>query len=144
MTSPSLLVVAGADASLDAQLGTELAEWNVAASGVDDQRELTVRVDDDDGLVAGLSGWTWGTCAGIAMVWVRSDSRGSGWGGQLLTAAESEAVARRCDRLVVTSLSFQAPGFYERHGYRECARVEHYPLDGVAEVYLVKALQVTD
>ena len=32
--------------------------------------------------MAGLSGWTWGTCCGIAMVWVRESSRAHGAGAR--------------------------------------------------------------
>src|SRR5690242_11587038 len=74
MTSPgdgARVAVGGRDAVLDARLDDELTAYNLAASGSADQREVSVRVDDGAGLVAGLSGWTWGTCAGIAMVWVR-------------------------------------------------------------------------
>lgn len=34
-------------------------------------------------------------------------------------AAEDEAVARGCTSVIVSSMSFQAPGFYRRQGYRE-------------------------
>ena len=78
-SSGARVVVGGADADLDSRLSSELDAYNAAASGVDDQREFTVRAEDGDGqLLAGLSGWTWGTCAGVAMVWVRADRRGSG------------------------------------------------------------------
>lgn len=77
-----------------------------------DQREFTVKVQDDDGeLVAGLSGWTWGTCAGIGMVWVRQDSRRGGWGGRMLEAAEELAMERGCRQILVSSFTFQAPAF---------------------------------
>ena len=142
--SDGRLTTGASDAELEARLGAELAAWNFARSGVDDQRELTVRVEDAAGeLMAGLSGWTWGTCAGIGMVWVREDCRSAGWGGRLLAAAEAAAVDRGCTRIFVTSFSFQAPAFYERHGYRECARVAEYPLDGAAEIYLMKSLSVS-
>ncbi len=136
------LVTGDADPELDEQLSKHLDAYNFAASGVADQREFTVKAEDGEGrLVAGLSGWTWGTCAGIGMVWVRDDSRSAGWGGRLLGAAEELARGRGCDRIFVSSFTFQAPGFYQAHGYRECARVENYPLDGVADVYLVKQLR---
>lgn len=129
------------DAALDLRLGAELSAHNLAASGVSDQRELTVRVDDAQGeLLAGLSGWTWGTCAGIGMVWVRDECREQGWGRALLDAAEAEARRRGCFRIFVSSFTFQAPAYYEKHGYREQARIENYPLDGAADVYLVKSL----
>ncbi len=66
--------------------------------------------------------------------------RHSGWGGRLLAAAEDVAWTRSCDRIFVSSFTFQAPGFYEWHGYAECARLVDYPLDGSADVYLRKDL----
>lgn len=135
------LTTAAGDPELDSQLSAELDTYNFAASGVNDQREFTVKVEDDEGqLLAGLSGWTWGSCAGIAMVWVREDSRKAGWGGRLLEAAEHVARERGCNRMFVSSFTFQAPDFYRRHGYVETARVENFPIDGAADVYLVKAL----
>lgn len=136
----SELDVAGPDAALDARLSEELDTYNVAASGIDDQREFTVKVEDDRGLLAGLSGWTWGTCAGIAMVWVREDGRRSGVGSRLLAAAEQVARDRGCQRLTVSSFTFQAPAFYERHGFVEFARTEGLPVEGQADVHFVKML----
>ena len=75
MDALETLTVGEADPDLDTQLNNELTAFNVGATGVDDQRELTVRVTGGDGrLVAGLSGWTWGTCCGISLVWVREDA----------------------------------------------------------------------
>jgi ribosomal protein S18 acetylase RimI-like enzyme len=131
----------GPDRALEEQLSKGLDVYNEAASGMPDQGEFSVKVEDEEGgLVAGLTGWSWGTCAGISMVWVRPDARHSGWGGRLLAAAEDVARTRSCDRIFVSSFTFQAPGFYERHGYAECARIVDYPLDGSADVYLRKDL----
>lgn len=134
------LHVGGSDPDLDSRLSQELDAHNVAASGIDDQREFTVKVADGEGLVAGLSGWTWGTAAGIALVWVREDQRRSGLGGRLLDAAEQVARERGCRRLTVSSFTFQAPGFYERHGFVEFARTEGLPTEGQADVHFVKML----
>ncbi|MGI9157878.1 MAG: GNAT family N-acetyltransferase [Marmoricola sp.] len=138
------LVVAEGDADLDALLSARLTDYNYSASGVTDQLEFTVKVEDDGGqLVAGLSGWTWGTCAGIAMVWVREDNRQSGWGARMLEAAEQVVRERGCEQITVSSLTFQAPGFYGRHGYVETGRTEGLPLDGMADVHFVKWLVPT-
>jgi GNAT superfamily N-acetyltransferase len=135
------LVVAEADAELDAALSDALDRHNFAAAGVSNLRELTVKVEDDDGLVAGLSGWTWGTCAGIGMLWVREDSRAAGWGHRLMAAAEAEARSRGCRQVLVSSFTFQAPGFYERQGYVEFARSEGLPVEGAADVHFAKPLR---
>ncbi|UQX02279.1 GNAT family N-acetyltransferase [Streptomyces sp. RerS4] len=130
----------GADAELDARLGAELDAFNQAATAGHEQAEFTVRITDADGaLVAGLSGWSWGDRAGIEMLWVREDSRGDGWGARLLAAAEEEARRRDCVTIMVSSFTFQAPGFYARHGYEETARVPGIP-DGHEDVYFLKRL----
>lgn len=73
-------MTADGDAALDQRLSAELAAYNIPAAGAGPQREFTVKAADSHGLlIAGLSGWTWGTSAGIAMVWVRDDARRGGW-----------------------------------------------------------------
>ncbi len=135
-------LVAGALPELDQRLSDELDAFNAAATrGVPPSRELTVQVVDDAGdLVAGLSGWTWGVAAGIGMTWVREEDRGSGLGDRLLTSFEDEARERGCTHVFVTSFTFQAPGFYEKHGYREIFRWEGLPTPDAADVHFRKDL----
>ena len=42
--------------------------------------------------------------------------------------------------MFVTSFTFQAPGFYQRHGYRELFRWQGVPTDDAADVHLRKEL----
>ena len=134
--------VSGGRPELDQRLSDELDRVNATATpGVAPARELTVRVLDAEGeLAAGLSGWTWGVAAGIAMTWVREASRGDGLGRRLLAEFESEARSRGATHVFVTSFTFQAPGFYERHGYREIFRWDGVPTEGTADVHLRKEL----
>jgi len=100
-----------------------------------------VQVHDDAGeLAAGMSGWTWGVAAGIGMTWVRATSRAAGLGARLLAEFEDEARRRGCTHVFVTSFTFQAPGFYERHGYREIFRWDDVPVAGAADVHFRKDL----
>jgi GNAT superfamily N-acetyltransferase len=73
------------------------------------------------------------------MLWVREDCRKDGWGGKILLAAEEEARGRGCDRVAVSSFTFQAPGFYQRHGYVETGRTLGIP-GGNADVHMFKSL----
>lgn len=129
---------------LNARLSNELDEFNAAATvGVAPARELTVQVlDDADDLAGGMSGWTWGIAAGIAMAWawVREDARRCGLGGTLLAHFEAEARARSCRHVFVTSFTFQAPAFYEHHGYREIFRWDGLPTPEAADVHFRKDL----
>ena len=134
-------VVGEADAALDQRLSDELGAFNARAmTAAGEQKELTVRVDDECGLAAGISGWTWGLAAGIAMTWTRDDVRGAGLGARLLDAFEGEAAARGARVVYVTSFTFQAPAFYESHGYVEFARWDSLPVAGEADVHLRKEL----
>jgi GNAT superfamily N-acetyltransferase len=137
----AVTTVGESDRELAERLGQELTDFNTRATGVGDERGLSVQVRDADGdLVAGLTGWTWGTCAGINLVWVREDQRRSGFGGRLLEAAEAEALEGGCVQMLVSSFTFQAPDFYKRNGYREFARSEGIPTSGRADVHMVKLL----
>ncbi len=130
-------VVGEALPELDQRLSDELARFNADATrGVAPSRELTVQILDTNGaLAAGISGWTWGVAARISLTWVRAISRGDGLGSRLLAEFESAASTRGCTHMFVTSFTFQAPGFYERHGYREIFRWEGVPTDGAAVVH---------
>ncbi len=139
---PLRLSTGDGDSALDQRLSDELDAYNIPAANAGEQREFTVKLEDDRGdLLAGLSGWTWGTSAGIAMVWVRQDERRSGHGASLLRAAESIARERGCQRVNVSSFTFQAPAFYARHGCVEVGRTEALPVAGHADVHFVKRLR---
>jgi GNAT superfamily N-acetyltransferase len=99
-------------------LEDQLYAYNVEQTGVDDGRWLTVFVRDNSGrIAAGLHGWTWGGGAKVQTLWVRQDLRRHGYGTRLLAAAEAVARTRGCDRILLDTFAFQAPLFYQKHGY---------------------------
>ncbi|MEX2981625.1 GNAT family N-acetyltransferase [Streptomyces sp. C36] len=135
-----LLTVSENDAEFTKRLESELVAFNDVATGAAPRGEFSVRAMDEDGeLIGGLTAWTWGGLCGIELLWVREESRADGWGSKLLREGEAEAVRRGCDRAMVSSFTFQAPGFYQRHGYAEVGRVPGIP-GGHADVYLFKVL----
>ncbi len=132
--------VGDADAGLAERLDKEISAFNAAVTGRHDGRMLSVAVRGDDGdLRAGLYGWTWGGCGYIDLLWVRDDQRGHGLGARLLAAAEAEIRRRSCDRVALSTHTFQAPGCYGRLGYTECGRTPGYPR-GHDDIHLVKRL----
>jgi GNAT superfamily N-acetyltransferase len=138
--SEARFTVGGADADLAERLDQEISAFNAAASGHHDARMLSVAVRGNDGdLRGGLYGWTWGGCGYVDLLWVRDDQRGLGLGADLLAAAEAEIRRRGCDRVALSTHSFQAPGFYARLGYTECGRTPGYPR-GHDDIHLVKQL----
>ena len=130
--------VGDADADRAERLDKEISEFNAAVTGHHDGRMLSVAVRGDGGdLRAGLYGWTWGGCGYIELLWVRDDQRGHGLGASLLATAEAEIRRRGCDRVALSTHSFQAPDFYARFGYTECGRTPGYP-HGYEDIHLVK------
>ncbi|CAL9330838.1 hypothetical protein SUDANB37_00090 [Streptomyces sp. enrichment culture] len=137
------LSVGHQDRELAERLSKGLDEVNFTATGTTpaDQGSLSVKAVDEAGeLVGGLTAWTWGGLLGIEMLWVREESRRDGWGGRLLRAAEEEARRRGCDRACVSSFTFQAPEFYQRHGYVETGRTLGIP-GGAEDVHMYKPLE---
>ncbi|MFB7588695.1 GNAT family N-acetyltransferase [Streptomyces sp. NPDC056169] len=134
------LTIGEQDSGLTGRLTEELVAFNTTATGASERGAISIKVADDTGeLVGGLTAWTWGGLCGIDLLWVREDSRKDGWGGRILHAAEAEARRRGCDRVTVSSFTFQAPGFYQRHGYVETGRTPGVP-GGHADVHLFKTL----
>ncbi len=135
------LTVGSADCTLDQRLSDELGNFNGAAIPGPAAVELTVRYTNADSeLLGGISGWTWQEAAGIGMVWVHSEHRAAGLGSQLLAEFERAAAIRGARRVFVTSYTFQAPGFYERHGFQEIFRWDGVPVEGQADVHFRKDL----
>lgn len=115
--------------------------YNVAATGYDDYRPLALFVRNDQGaIIAGLTGFTWGSTLKIELLWVHETLRGQGYASRLVETAEREAVARGCQHAVLDTHSFQAPDFYPKLGYVRCGLAEDWPL-GHQEIYFQKRLR---
>jgi GNAT superfamily N-acetyltransferase len=112
---------------LAAELEERLYEFNRAASGHADGRELGFAVEEEGELIAGLCGYTWGGMADVKQLWVREDRRHAGLGSALMRRAIGEARRRGCRLMFLTTHSFQAPAFYARLGFEELAVVADKP-----------------
>jgi GNAT superfamily N-acetyltransferase len=123
-----------------ARLEGRLDAFNAATTGIADGRLLTILLKRADGeIYAGLHGHTWGGCCEIKTVWIDEPNRSHGLGTALLRAAEQEAQRRGCRQVLLSTHSFQAPGFYEREGYQRIATVEDQPA-GHSHIVMVKHL----
>jgi ribosomal protein S18 acetylase RimI-like enzyme len=121
-------------------LESQINRFNISTTGFNDGKLLAIFVRDPSGaIVAGIYGWTWGACCEIRYLWVAQESRGAGHGSRLLAAAEREATARGCFQIVLDTHEFQAPLFYQRHGYEIMGIIDDYP-QGYHKYYLRKTL----
>ena len=125
------------EAKLRTLLDKRIYEFNVEATGVRDGRAFAGVVHDASGeILAAIDGHTWGACCYIAHLWVDAAHRRQGIGRALLEAAEREAARRGCQQVLLLTHSFQAPSFYERHGYVRHATIPDYPLGHAEHVYV--------
>jgi GNAT superfamily N-acetyltransferase len=129
---------------VDEFLEERIYEFNARATGCFDAETFAaVHRDTEGSIVAGVSGYTWAGCCFIAHLWVAEVIRREGWGRALLETAEQNAKSKGCTIVILSSHSFQAPGFYERLGYELHARIEDYP-PGHADFVYVKRLAAND
>src|SRR4028119_405976 len=81
----------------------------------------------DNIVVGGVAGtMAWGLLY-IKTLVVHAQFRGQGYGARLLAAAEKEGIARGCHLAHLHTMSFQAPSFYEKHGYTVFEVLEGVP-----------------
>jgi GNAT superfamily N-acetyltransferase len=117
-----------------------LARYNEPVAGPRGTRSLVLSATDSHGdVIGGLTGKTFWNALHIELLWVSEASRSHGCGRRLVEAAENEALARGAEVAYVTTLSFQAPGFYEQLGYRKFGELAGVP-KGASRLWYCKEL----
>jgi GNAT superfamily N-acetyltransferase len=114
---------------------------NSRASQPEDYRPLVIILSDHDTgeILGGLWGATNFAHLHVDLLFVPDTLRGKGLGRQMLLQAEQEATARGCRGAWLDTYSFQARGFYERHGYAVFGTLNDYP-PGQSRIFLHKTL----
>jgi ribosomal protein S18 acetylase RimI-like enzyme len=104
-----------------------------------DHAPLSITLREKRDIVGGIVGDTHLGWLLVQFFWVDEKYRGKGFGRTLLGAAEDEARKRGAKNVYLDTFSFQAPGFYEKLGYREFGRLNDYPA-GHFRAWMTKAL----
>jgi GNAT superfamily N-acetyltransferase len=118
-----------------------LNAYNDALVGYADRVPLTVIVRDGDSgeVLGGICGRTSLGMMFLDTVYLPESLRGQDVGTRMLAMAEEEGRRRGCKNGVLYTISFQAPRFYERLGWRVFGEVPCDP-PGTSRVFLTKAL----
>lgn len=128
MDAPALDVTDAPEPDEVALVERELTAFNAARAIPYDTRPLCVFARGPDGrALGGATGYTrWGWLY-VDCLWLPEAERRGGLGTRVLRAAEDEARARGCRRARLYTYSFQAEGFYARHGYTVFGALDDYP-----------------
>jgi GNAT superfamily N-acetyltransferase len=141
MQDPTILVTDIIDPAAQEAIGGGLDRFNEEATGISDRRPLAVVLRDPE------SGDTLGGAIGrsslgllfLDLFFVPKPLRGSGLGTKILRLFEDEGRRRGCRSAVLYTISFQAPDFYARNGWRRFGEIPSDP-DGTSRIFMTKAL----
>ena len=116
-----------------------LIGYNTEKMGRQKYKRLAISLRERGKVVGGIVGEVWTTVLFIQLFWIDQKLRGKDCGTQLIKSIEDEAKKFGAIRSYVDTMSFQAPGFYRKCGYKEFGAIEGYPA-GVTRHWLTKAL----
>jgi GNAT superfamily N-acetyltransferase len=116
-------------AEAEAVIRDGLSDYNLAKAGYRDHRPLAILVSDPETgeVVGGLVGRTSFGLLYVDRFFLPESLRKQGLGSKIIKAAEDEGRRRGCSRALLTTLSFQAPGFYKRQGWEVLAEIDCSP-----------------
>jgi GNAT superfamily N-acetyltransferase len=129
MGDACLVVTDAPRAEDEAVVRDGLGAYNFEKAGYRDHRPLAILVRDPDNgeVVGGLLGRTSFGLLYVDRFFLPENLRKQGLGTRIIKAAEEEGLRRGCTRAVLTTLSFQAPGFYKRQGWQVLGQIECDP-----------------
>ncbi|HZS81281.1 MAG TPA: GNAT family N-acetyltransferase [Stellaceae bacterium] len=141
MIEPTLVLTDTPDEEAVRVIDDGLADYNAECAGYRDWRPLAVLACDPASgrVLGGMSGRTSLGLMFIDLVYLPEELRGRDLGSRMLRMAEEEGARRGCRAAVLYTISFQAPGFYERHGWREFGRIPCDP-PGTSRVFMTKKI----
>ncbi|NTU57062.1 MAG: GNAT family N-acetyltransferase [Anaerolineales bacterium] len=121
-------------------VGGGIHHYNVQQAGDPQGGQVCfILYSPENEIAGGLIGEThWGWFY-INLLIVKEELRGRGYGHQLLTMAEKEARKMGAKNAYLDTFTFQAPEFYEKHGYHVFGELKDFP-PGHARCYYTKQL----
>ena len=138
---PEITVTDELDGADVAVITDGLRAYDLNQIGYHDFRPLAVFVRDPQTgkVVGGLYGRSEFGLVYVAWFFLPEDLRRARIGSRVLAMAEDEGRRRGCSRIALTTLSVEAPGFYQKQGYDIAATIDCDP-PGLTRYYMTKRL----
>ena len=139
--NPDITVTDELDSADAAVISDGLRAYYLSQTGYYDFRPLAVFVRDPQTgkVIGGLHGRSEFGLVYVAWFFLPEDWRGARIGSRVLAMAEEEGRRRGCTRIALTTLSIEAPGFYQKQGYNVAATIDCEP-PGLTRYYMMKRL----
>jgi len=109
-------------------IGRGITDYNNQRAGNQNAQILCYVLQGPDqetagGVIAQIY-WDW---LYVDLMWLKEEVRQHGYGQRLLALVEDEARKRGAKYAFLDTFSFQAPGFYEKHGYHVFGELSDFP-----------------
>ncbi len=141
MQQLEIIVTDVIDHAVEAAVGAGLDRFNAEIAGYADKRPLAVIVRDaaTGEVLGGATGRSSFSLLFLDLFYLPASLRGTGLGTRILGLFEEEGRRRSCRSAVLYTISFQAPAFYERRGWRRFGEIPCDP-PGASRVFMTKEL----
>lgn len=141
MQRSNIVVTDVVDQASEQAVGGGLNAFNDAVTGIGDRRRLAVVVRDPatGDVVGGAIGRSSLGLLFLDLFFLPEALRGAGLGTEVLRAFEDEGRRRGCRSAVLYTISFQAPEFYARNGWRRFGEIPCDP-PGTSRIFMSKEL----
>ncbi|AXF55871.1 GNAT family N-acetyltransferase [Salicibibacter kimchii] len=105
-----------------------------------EKKLLCFVIYDEGKIVAGINGEIFWNNMHISLFSVDRAYQGHGFGSRLLKEMENEACNHSCRMMYLETLSWQAPSFYQNHGFEIVGKMDGHPVEGECQYYMRKLL----
>jgi len=139
--NPDISITDEVDSADAAVISDGLRAYYLSQTGYYDFRPLAVFVRDPQTgkVIGGLHGRSEFGLVYVAWFFLPEYWRRARIGSRVLAMAEEEGRRRGCTRIALTTLSIEAPGFYQKQGYAVAATIDCEP-PGLTRYYMMKKL----
>ncbi len=106
-----------------------LQAYNLAQAGDPKPEKIALLVRDEHSneVIGGLYGEIFYRWLFIELLAIPEQTRGQGTGSRLMNMAEEVAREKDCVGIWLDTFDFQAPAFYQKHGFSEFGHLDDFP-----------------